>query len=331
MLPILLTTMATAQKRILGEFVPSVQRLMDIYARDWALPFTPDQNEAVSRYIKGVAANHTIDRICKKAHRVEQSEGAEDSLAARLYGHDLKVEMTYCLGMASLLAGSDPPVLDTEIVHTFMRKLTLFRLFGLTMGYLASDGDPAYLVSFPSSQLDVLLTSSSRYNRDVLAYSTRPVSNIEFVALHQIVKNAPTRWGLYATNDGAYTRYMVEDQGMGIRHKDKTPLRAEELPQLFDEFSTNEGGLGLQIAKKLIQSIGGYIEVVSTTDRATVRYSTADHSTETQDSSGYRGTLFSVYVPRNHFTILSGSSSPGDRTSPDPHSAAPRPERVLAS
>ncbi len=333
MLSILLTHLATAQKRILGEFVPSVERLMDIYARGWTMPLTPDQQKAARRYIQRISANHTFPRIHQKAQRMERSEDAEDSLAARLYGHDLITEITYCQGMASLLAGGDPPALTSEIVHTFMRKLTMFRLFGLTMGYLASEKDPAYMVSFPPSQLEELLTSSSKQSREVQVYSARPMSNVEYVALHQIVKNAPTRWGLYVMNRGPQIVYMIEDYGYGIRHKDKdkTPLRAEELPQLFGDFSTNERGLGLQVAKELIHSIEGYIEVISTTNRATVRYSTADNSTETRESSGYHGTLFSVYVPRNPVRTLSEPQSLGDRTFPDPHSAVLRPERVLAS
>ncbi len=323
--------MATLQKRILQEFVPSVERLMDIYARGWALPFTPDQQEAAREYIQRLAAHRTLDKICQKAQRVTRSESAENSLAARLYDHDLRIEMTYCRGMANLLAGKDPPALTNEIVHTFMRKLTMFRLFGLTMDYLASEKDPASIISFPSSQLEELLTSSSKQSREIRVYSARSISNVEYVAIHQIVKNAPTRWGLYVTNHGPYVRYMIEDHGKGIRHEDKTPLRAEELPQLFGEFSTTGGGFGLQIARELIHSIGGYVEVISTTERATVRYSTTDHHAETSPPSGYRGTLFAVYVPRNYLRTLSASQSPGDQMFPDPHSAVQRPETILVS
>lgn len=321
--------MTTLQKRILHEFTPQVEQLMDIYARDWKLPLTAEQADDTAAYMHRIAAHRTFERIDGRAKKVKKTNGAPHSLAAKLYDHDLIGEITYLQGMESILR-KDPqfPINDAEATR-FMRKLTSFRLFGLTMGYLASDHNTDYLSFFPPSQLDSLLTSSSQRSRKIHIPVSHDLSNVEYVALHQIVKNAPAHWELYARNEGISTKYLIEDVGGGIRHKDKKPLTVYELPEIFNEFSTKDGGHGLQIARHLIHSLGGHIEVVTTTEKGTLRYSTRYEKAESSASSGIHGTLFSVYVPHTKFTALGVARSALHQTSLNPHTVAQRPEREL--
>ncbi len=319
--------MATLQQCILHEFTPPVLQLMDIYARDWRLPLTAEQADEATTYIHRLAAQDTFKKIDAKAQKIKKITGAHTSLAARLYDHDLVGEITYCQ-LATNIVRKEPlfTFVDAEAT-SFMRKLTSFRLFGLTIGYLVSDHHPDYLSFFPPFQLEHLLISASPKSREIHTAVSHNLSNVEYVALHQIVKNAPARWELYVKNEGPFTRYIIQDSGSGIRHKDKTPLTVEELPEIFNEFSTKESGHGLQIARHLIHSLGGYLEVITTTERATLRYSTRYEKAEFSPPSGMRGTLFSVYVPQQYFTALNVSPSAGHRTSLNPDISAPLPER----
>ena len=324
--------MITLQQRILHEFTPKVERLMDIYARDWRLlSLTEDQVEDIVAYMRRLASNRTFERMDKKAKKIKNTAGAQHSLAARLYDHDLITEITYLQGMESIVRREPDFTIDDVEATCFMRKLTAIRLFGLTMGYLASDNKPDYLSFFPPSQLDYLLTSSSLQSREIHFNVSQDIRNVEYVALHQIIKNATALWELYANNQRQYTRYIVQDFGGGIRHKDKTPLTVGELPEIFNEFSTKGSGHGLQIARHLIHSLGGHIKVVTTTEKATLRYSTRYEKAESSRPTGMHGTLFSVYVPRNYLTTRAAAQSLQDRISLSPHSAAPHLRTGLAS
>lgn len=304
---------------------------MDIYARYWKLPLTPDQAADTVAYMHRVAAHRTFEIVDTKAQKIKKINGVQPSLAARLYDHDLIGEITYCQGMASIIRREPRyEIVDVEATR-FMRKLTTIRLFGLTMGYLASGHHPDYLSFFPPSQLEHLLTSASPKSREIHTAVSHHLSNVEYVALHQIIKNAPARWELYAKNDGLSTHYLIQDSGSGIRHKDQTPLTADELPEIFNEFSTKDGGHGLQIARHLIHSLGGHIEVITTTEKGTLRYSTQDEKAGSSASFGVYGTLFSVYVPQNYLTVLTAAPSLRPQTSPNPGISAPLPETRSAS
>jgi hypothetical protein len=323
--------MMTLKQRILHEFTPQVEQLMDIYARDWRLPsLTEDQAHDAVAYMHRLAANNTFKRIDANANKIKRTAGAQHSLAARLYEHDLIGEMTYCQ-LATTIIQKEPLLINNAEAARFMRKITSFRLFGFTMGYLASDHDPRYLSFVPPSQLDCLLTSASPRSRKIHTAVSQNLSNVEYVALHQIIKNAPSSWELYAKNEGIYTRYVIQDFGGGIRHKDKTPLTADELPEIFNEFSTKDSGHGLQIARHLIHSLGGHIEVITTTEKGTLRYSTQYEKASSSASFGMYGTLFSVYVPKDYLTTPTAAQSLPGQTSPDPHIFAPHPERELVS
>ncbi len=330
--------MTTLQNRILNEFMPKVERLMDIYAREWRLlsstkgHYLPqDQADDAARYMHRLAAHDTFKKISTKAKKIKKIEGSPHSLAAKLYDHDLVGEITYLQGMESILRKEPSFHINDAEAARFMRKLTSFRLFGLTMGYLASDHHPNYLSFLPPQQLEPLLTSASLKSRKIQTPISHTISNVEYVALHQIVKNAPAHWELYARNEGTSTRYLIEDLGGGIRHKEKTPLTADELPEIFNEFSTKGSGHGLQIARHLIHSLGGHIEVVTTTEKGTLRYSTQQEKAESSAPFGVQGTLFSVYVPHSYFTALNAGRFPPPQISPDLHTAALRRERELAS
>ncbi|HLC70424.1 MAG TPA: hypothetical protein VJI32_00320 [Candidatus Nanoarchaeia archaeon] len=323
--------MTTLQNRILHEFTPKVEQLMDIYARDWRLPLTGEHADEAVAYMRRLATHTTFKRIDGTAQKIKKIPGAPRSLAARLYDHDLIGEITYLQGMESIVRREPEFTIDDTDATRFMRKLTTIRLFGLTMGYLASDHQPGYLSFFPPSQLDYLLTSSSQQSREIHTPISTTISNVEYVALHQIIKNAPARWELYANNEKQCTKYRIQDFGAGICHKDKTPLTADELPEIFNEFSTKDSGHGLQIARHLIHSLGGHIDVVTTTEKATLRYSTRYEKAESSKPTGTHGTLFSVYVPRGFLTARAAAPSLPGQISLSPHSAAPHPERELAS
>src|SRR3989338_10659968 len=126
--------MTTLQKRILNEFTPKVERLMDIYARDWRLLSSPKGHylpQDARGYMHRLAANHTFERIDRKAKKIKKTKGSLHSLAARLYDHDLVGEITYCqLALNNLQ--KDSSIIDNFEATRFMRKLTTVRLFGLT-------------------------------------------------------------------------------------------------------------------------------------------------------------------------------------------------------
>jgi two-component system, NtrC family, sensor histidine kinase HydH len=67
---------------------------------------------------------------------------------------------------------------------------------------------------------------------------------------------------LHARGDAGGVALRVSDTGCGIA--------GEDLPRIFDEtFSTRGGGLGLPIARRIVEAHGGAIRVESTPGKGT--------------------------------------------------------------
>ena len=98
--------MTTLQKRILNEFTPKVERLMDIYARDWRLLSSPkghylpqDHVEDARGYMHRLAANHTFERIDRKAKKIKKTKGSLHSLKICYFTYEIMVIQSCCQRM----------------------------------------------------------------------------------------------------------------------------------------------------------------------------------------------------------------------------------------
>ncbi len=316
-------TIITVDETIL-QVLPTLHTL-DIFSRKIFFPITEQQMGFVVPYLAELAASDVVRNFTDKIQNLQKR--GDQSLALALYGHDLISELLS--GYLTLDIFRRNPQLNisrTKAQKTLTSVAVLYQ-FTRTMGYFASHGDPQYISYFPCEQLPFLLESSFAHGGDIHSMVAGNVTNLEYVALHEIIKNAPTRWEFYITTDSTSVQYIIQDFGSGIRHKDGRPLTANEIPKIFESFTTKGSGLGLRVARDLIHSLGGYIEVATTTEKGTVKCSTQNTMAFECPPSGLQGTSFTVYVPR----VPAAAQSPEDQMAPNLHNAAPRPEIISAS
>lgn len=194
--------------------------------------------------------------------------------------------------------------LGEDSIQSFFDHLALFRIFGLSMAYLASGGEnEKFLVNIPYHDVKLLLdrfkpqtvchddkrkvmmnfpgydgVEYRPLQRQVEGCNTKELSfslprngyimNPEFIALWEIVKNAvdfetsprieikdhKIQWN-------TVNYFKVIDNGSGILDETGNPLDYKRLPEIFGDFSTKNGGLGLQLAQRLINLRKGKISV----------------------------------------------------------------------
>jgi signal transduction histidine kinase len=118
-----------------------------------------------------------------------------------------------------------------------------------------------------SITLKVDITSTSIINVYESSF-TRALENVIQNALHHTKKGGTISVALMEV--GKHSKLVIEDTGVGIHYKD--------LPYIFDRFykashSRNDkagSGLGLSIAKEIIESFGGTISLTSIEGKGTV-------------------------------------------------------------
>lgn len=174
-----------------------------------------------------------------------------------------------------------------------------FRLIGITGAYIASGGNARFEETIPTSQLELLLSDVSKY-RISIDSSEGIVKTPEYVALHQIVKNARGNFVVVYREGERWAKLSCQDQGPGICYENGTPLPPEKLPMVFGNFSTRKnGGLGLQFTKRLIELRKGDIEIISSPVYGHAsEYSTLTRMSRIIQEPGFNGTRFTLYFPR---------------------------------
>ncbi len=196
-------------------------------------------------------------------------------------------------GFAQLMKRSPNYKID---FNAYFRSLANFRLFGTTMMYLASGGDEQFLSSIPAQQIEYLLESS---HAEGMVLRGDGIKNTDYVALYQLVMNAPSRVTLRVGEDDGYSSISVKDHGGGILNRERTgPISPEEVGCIFGDFTTkgNGHGLGLQLVKAIADLRKGYVGVTTPTTGGIVIYNTKSNNYSVFPLES-RGTEFVLHFP----------------------------------
>ncbi len=299
------------EKLIIEELAPAVSELPDISNEGWNLPVDggiADKVRAAITSIIGRNQHHAIFKITDYVRNTcndINSGGVGVILAARLYGHDLRNLQGIFHGNMQLLETDLNKIYDIKFLNHLICTMTNFRMFGVTMAYLASNGDPRFISKISASQIPYLLRShQSTGNIGCLVIEDCIIQSPEYIALFEIAKNAPTSY-ILRIRKNSHIVISVHDNGEGICYKaegksEPIPLPPEKMHEIFEGLTAKEkGGVGLQVAKRLMELRGGHIVVETKTQNSPYHWI---YSTETQKespfcSSGKPGTTFTLYTP----------------------------------
>ncbi|HIG95283.1 TPA: sensor histidine kinase [Candidatus Woesearchaeota archaeon] len=268
----------------------ALRDLPDIFARGWYLPITdPSQLDA----IRSAFSEERCKELQQQINSIERKRGDlrltnyRTSLASRIPGHDLSNLWAPFGSQVGAIHHqryweNRTPEQKLENATFLLKVLVPYRAFCLAMAYLASEGDKQFVWNMPVQQLPYC-TPAQRQGIDWQIKKDGTIASPEYVALCQILKNAPTRVAVTYIDTGAYDGLSIQDSGEGIRDREGRPLPPERMGEIFGDFTTKEdgGGLGLQVAKELAHLRKGDITVVTTTrgerGNQTYAYNTGDH------------------------------------------------------
>ena len=291
---------------ILSEFAPAVAELPDILGQGKQ---SLDQIIAHPQEILSLAIEgKKYHDIAEMARYLTQTGNLSDfrrknlPLGVRLYKHDLKNLHAEFYGQMQLLELDPDKIDDAKFASGLLCLMANFRLFGITMGYLASDGNEKYTSKIFSPQIPCLLNAVSGHGLQSSSIQESAIRSPVYIAIFEAAKNTPTPYRL-VIKKGANITISIHDDGKGICYYDcgkEKPLPLERLPEIFEGFTTRaDGGLGLQVAKRLIELRNGHIVVETKTDKSPFHFV---YSTETGVpcqvlTSGKTGTTFTFCVP----------------------------------
>ena len=221
------------------------------------------------------------------------------ALSLKLFSHDLAGIYVSALLLGKSIEKNPDYAKNPDVVNEFLREILKFKLLGLTGAYLASGGEQSYEQRIPLSQLEFLLDKVSRF-QIVAVFGEGFIKSPEYAALYQIVKNARGNAVVSYKEGGKWAKLSIQDNGTGILDEDGNPMPPERLHEIFGEFSTRKnGGLGLQVARRLMELRRGDIEVVSSPIGSLAgEYSTLTGLSQVIDSPRFHGTKFTLYFPR---------------------------------
>ncbi len=278
----------------------------------------------VCRFMDCFVCPDLRDAIRQKELPNEFIENNKDELnALRLFGHDLS-------GLSSIIGLNK--YVDWEIVmddawnihKVFNTMLTMAYLASQDSKYLREEDIKAWLSHRKESEDRTNNTSLQQYSRTLenrrkhghvtpeasyhkpsLFSFNYAVHEQEFIfnsslyaVLENMIKNANcARCSLEGIDDhiditvSREPVYAVTDDGKGIS--------TDVLPDIFGTYSSTGGGLGLRVAKRIVEMHGGYIQVVSTEEgKKTFCYDTKTQSLS-RVAQRPRRTEFSIYLPGN--------------------------------
>ena len=321
-------------ERLAIEFAVSCYLLPDLFGLGLRFPHTKVQLEKNHIDILDIAGEGLVQVAHGRGNRLEDTINAipkrgstNGEIAARMLSHDLNGKAIVGTIIARDVSEGDHTSSGLEYKFTKAAILqTYYRMFGITMGYLATSGNKKFQRNIPLSQLQYLLSPIPRKENGLneitdsmhgFENDQTEITNIDFVVLAQIVKNASSKFDIEYSESKTHHVITFQDYGTGILDNDGKALPPDRMHEIFGSFSTTGGGLGLQIADRLMQLRGGYIEVISTTPEwGSIRYSTLrthqgdaldPHNLEVKSNSSGRddatmspfiGTRFKLFIPK---------------------------------
>ncbi|MFP4301062.1 MAG: ATP-binding protein [Spirochaetaceae bacterium] len=186
----------------------------------------------------------------------------------------------------SVFGTQEPPLLEGTSVEELVRDAVQYALRGSSIAVSYTIETPTWNVSVDQEQFGQLLQNVVMNARDAMD---------DVGTIHVEVRNgAPI--SSRGRGGSPSVQVMIADEGPGIPE--------ENLPFIFDPYFTTKdraGGLGLTIARSIVSSHGGYLEIDSEVGMGT----TVEITIPAISSVGESGSTFSPMVlPRNKRVLI---------------------------
>lgn len=294
-------------KDLIKELGEELLNFNNPFRSSWSLPIkSSDLSEAKESITP--ATIFDIEKIIEPSIKLRnyvwdnEISGIDDlSLALRVVNHDL-------IGITNILRLINDDFSKSINTPTFIKKLTEKRInkfykfllnyqsFGNTIAILGNSSDN-YDQKISIPDIAMLLTETEK-RMQVKNELSGTIQDGEYVILYQFVKNAPKGIKVIMRGNVDYKNLTVSDTGRGLYDKEGLPLPKDKIPEIFGDFSTKKGGLGLRLAKRLSELYGDYIEVKTTTARnPTLMYNTRDKIVYEATPHMRIGSEFSLHIP----------------------------------
>jgi len=192
--------------------------------------------------------------------------------------------------------GETQSIKDTLNEPTFFLRYEITRINLPLITYIAT-GDPKFALPVEVSNSRILLRHmlDERY----LSCEFDGIANItsdELLSIYQLAKNAvrfipdgDSSIEVRLQEDSQYHILTVRDYGTGIPE--------DKLPFIFQTFTENGTGIGLQVVKRIADLRNGHIEVTSTQKgRETFKYDTKSNELLKVAEGQPQGTTFTLYL-----------------------------------
>ena len=302
--------MSNLKDLVIKEFGESVLECPDIFEDGWSLPLHKNRLEETIKYVTKEKLDNVqnalelISKINEQGGDYKRKDSV--SLALRLYRHDLR-NICVILDFAGYNIKNRvhdekfTKMVNIDYINEFFSSLANFRLFSATMAYLASDGDTRFDVKIPYSNAGYLLErltgkQAKVDNQLVNEFMHSP----DYIIISEFLQNTPQKSKILFKEEKGYLKLSVRDNGPGILDEKGYPLSKEDIPKIFGSYSTKSRsrGIGLQVAERLSELRGGYIEVITTTDGfSTLKFETRGKSCCEIPTRLREGVTFTLHTP----------------------------------
>ncbi len=238
------------------------------------------------KFIQGIFRDAT-ERHRYEEQLIQAKEQAEQLLLVKTnllnnVSHELRTPLTSILGFAEILTESTTGPDKEHAEHITLSARRLFETVNSVLGLAHLEGGEPVLNVGPIGIAEILaeavtllqpLADQKNLALHFADHSGRAVAMADEAGLHRVANNLIGN-AIKFTDDGEVdVEVSVEDDRVYIRVSDTgVGIASTFVPKIFDEFQqestgltrSHEGnGLGLAISKRLIEMMGGTIEVES--------------------------------------------------------------------
>jgi PAS domain S-box-containing protein len=250
-------------------------------------PLVTDQGTLVSAAVRDITSRRETERALEEARAAaEQASKAKTEYLSRM-SHELRTPLNAILGFAQLLEMDEPRQEQDSLQHILSAAQHLLALINEVLDIAAIEAGRLSLSLEPVAVAEVMAEAASLVRplageRDILLVDPPQASSDHIVAdrqrLKQVLLNLLSNAVKYNRQGGRVElacvpvaaerlRITVTDTGPGIA-QDRLDRLFVPFERLGRERTSVEGtGLGLALSKRLVEAMGGTLEVSSEVGR----------------------------------------------------------------
>lgn len=306
-------------RTLIEQFGQAILEIGSIFGGKISFPLDVVSAGSVAEGLDSILNSQVIEEIKDISKQIETLNNGNQSrdnlsLAARCFHHDSNnlyshIYFSYHNVRMKLrtLEGNPHMLEKPSFVNGLYSDIEHFRLLALSIAYLASGGtDARFLAHVDSSQLEYLLGRKRDSEFSLIRRGIRQsglIPSTVYFAVHQLAKNSKSDYKTDYKESTGHGVLSIQDEGPGLLDREtKGHLPADRIHEIFLEYTTKSknGGLGLQVAKRLMELSHGWIGVISRAGDGNVySYSTSTGKLECLGPMpGYKGAGFRLYFPR---------------------------------